>query len=203
MLVAICTLRLAAEDAPQTAYIDCSTGNKHRIVPVYSNPCVVQPVWSLSCGARVEVLGREGPWLRIAAPNGTGERYISVSGVSQQPDRFAALNLPAPTDPYIQDCTAFRPKTGKLMAIPIYASDPEYTPEARSKRIQGTITLAVTVGPDGRAHDIKVLTPLGHGLDEKAVETVQSWRWEPALDNGKPVASNIDVEVTFRTPKEK
>lgn len=170
---------------------------------MYSNPCVVQPVWSLSCGTKVQVLGRVGPWLRIVAPDGPGERYISVAGVSQQPNRFAALNLPTPPGPYIQDCSAFRPKTGKLMAIPIYASDPEYTPEARRHRIEGTITLALTVGADGRAHDVTVLTPLGHGLDEKAVETVQSWRWEPALDNGKPIASKIDVEVTFRTPNSK
>jgi TonB family protein len=38
---------------------------------------------------------------------------------------------------------------------------------------------------------------LGHGLDEKAVETVKKWRFEPARKEGKPVASEINVEVYF------
>jgi TonB family protein len=60
------------------------------------------------------------------------------------------------------------------------------------------VTLALIVGTDGRAHDIKVLKPLGHGLDEKAVEAVQSWKWEPALDEGRPIESKMNVDVSFR-----
>jgi len=85
----------------------------------------------------------------------------------------------------------------KLMAVPIYEPDPEYTLQVRKSGIQGTVTLALTVGADGRAHDIIVLKPLGHGLDEKAVEAVQSWKWEPALDEGQPIESKMNVDVSF------
>ncbi len=197
LLVALCTVQVAGDDAPKVGYVDCSSGDKHRLTPVFSDPCVSQPVGSLSCEETVRVLGREGPWLKIASTDGL-ERYIGVTAVSQKKDRFVALHLPVPSGPYIRDCSAFRPKTGKLIAVLIYKPDPEYTKQARKSGIQGAVTLALTVGTDGRPHDIKVLKPLGYGLDEKAVEAVQSWKWEPALDEGTPIESKMNVDVSFR-----
>jgi TonB family protein len=34
-------------------------------------------------------------------------------------------------------------------------------------------------------------------MDEKAVETVKKWRFEPANKDGHPVAAEINVEVSF------
>ncbi len=45
--------------------------------------------------------------------------------------------------------------------------------------MQATTELSLTVGSDGRAHDIKVVKRLGHGLDEKAVEAVAMWTFDP------------------------
>ena len=39
---------------------------------------------------------------------------------------------------------------------------------------------------------------LGMGLDEKAIEAVRKWKFEPAMKDGKPVAVQISVEVNFR-----
>ncbi len=58
--------------------------------------------------------------------------------------------------------------------------------------------LWVVVGPDGRPREIKVQRTLGMGLDEKAIEAVRSWKFEPARQNGNPVAVQINVEVNFR-----
>ena len=51
----------------------------------------------------------------------------------------------------------------------IFKADPEYTDEARAKQLSGTVTLAVVVGADGIVHDLRVVKPLGNGLDEKAI----------------------------------
>jgi TonB family protein len=34
-------------------------------------------------------------------------------------------------------------------------------------------------------------------LDEKAIEAVQKWRFQPATKDGEPVAVLINVETTF------
>lgn len=53
------------------------------------------------------------------------------------------------------------------------------------------------VGPDGKPHNIRVVRTLGLGLDEKAIEAVKNWRFEPAMKDGKPVAVQINVDFNF------
>ena len=79
----------------------------------------------------------------------------------------------------------------------IHQLDPEYSDEARKEKIEGVCVLYVVVGPDGLPRDIRVQRVLGHGLDEKAIEAVRQWKFEPALKDGKPVAAAVNVEVTF------
>ena len=80
----------------------------------------------------------------------------------------------------------------------IYQPDPEYSDEARKAKFSGTCVLWLVVGPDGKARDIRVARTLGLGLDEKAIEAVKTWRFEPGMKDGKPVATQLNVEVTFR-----
>src|SRR5208283_5329255 len=70
--------------------------------------------------------------------------------------------------------------------------------EARKAKFQGTGVLWVVVGADGKPRDIRVARTLGLGLDEKAIEAVKTWRFEPGKKDDKPVATMINVEVTFR-----
>ena len=53
------------------------------------------------------------------------------------------------------------------------------------------------VGSDGRVHDVRVQRTLGMGLDERAVEAVKRWKFEPARKDGQPVAVQVNVEVRF------
>ena len=80
----------------------------------------------------------------------------------------------------------------------LFQPDPEYSEEARKAKYQGTVVRWVVVGADGRPHDIRVQRTLGMGLDEKAMEAVRTWKFEPARLNGQPVAVQINVEVNFR-----
>src|SRR5690348_13182569 len=80
----------------------------------------------------------------------------------------------------------------------LYKPEPEYSPEARQAKLQGTVILSIVVGSDGRAHDLKVDRSLGMGLDERAIEAVRQWRFDPAKKDGKPVSVAVEVEVSFR-----
>jgi protein TonB len=93
---------------------------------------------------------------------------------------------------------AFRVGGGVSAPKIIYQPDPEYSEEARKAKYQGTCVLWLVVGADGKPREIRVQRTLGLGLDEKAIEAVKTWRFEPALRDGKPVAVQINVEVSFR-----
>lgn len=80
----------------------------------------------------------------------------------------------------------------------LYAPDPEYTPEARRAKYQGTCVLTLTVGVDGLPHDIKIVRGLGMGLNGSAIATVRAWRYQPARKDGKPVEVYSEVKVAFR-----
>ena len=79
----------------------------------------------------------------------------------------------------------------------IYAPEPEFSEEARKAKYQGVCTLGLIVGADGRPSNIRVLSSLGMGLDEKAIEAVKNWKFEPAMKDGHPVRVEIAVEVDF------
>ena len=81
---------------------------------------------------------------------------------------------------------------------PLYAPDPEYSEEGRKIKQQGTVVLWVVVGADGRVRDVRVQRSLGFGLDEKALEAVRTWKFQPATVDDRPVAVQINVEVRFR-----
>ena len=79
----------------------------------------------------------------------------------------------------------------------ITTSPPEYTAEARSGRIEGTVELLATIGEDGVPRDLRVEKSLGYGLDEKAVECVLKYRFEPGLLEGRPVPVAASIGVGF------
>lgn len=60
------------------------------------------------------------------------------------------------------------------------------------------VMLAVAINASGTVDRIKVVQPLEPGLDQKAVEAVQQWKFSPATKDGKPVAVQIPVSVGFR-----
>lgn len=91
----------------------------------------------------------------------------------------------------------FRVGGGVSAPRPIYNPDPEYSEEARKAKYQGTVVLAIVIGTDGKPRDVRVQRSLGLGLDEKAMEAVRTWRFEPARKNGQPVPVAVNIEVNF------
>lgn len=94
---------------------------------------------------------------------------------------------------------AYRPGLGGVTAPrTIYAPDPQYSDQARSVKFQGSVLLWLIVGADGLPKDIRIVRAVGLGLDERALETVKTWRFDPGRKDGQPVATQINVEVSFR-----
>lgn len=80
----------------------------------------------------------------------------------------------------------------------VFKVEPEYSEEARKAKFQGTVVLYVVVNEKGLPQDLRVVRPLGLGLDEKAIEAVKQWRFRPGYLNGEAVAVAATIEVNFR-----
>lgn len=90
-------------------------------------------------------------------------------------------------------------KVGKGVSPPrqISRRNPEFSERARAAKYQGTVTLLLTVSKEGAPTNIRISQPVGYGLDAKAVEAVQTWRFAPAEKDGQPVSVIVAVEVDF------
>jgi periplasmic protein TonB len=88
---------------------------------------------------------------------------------------------------------------GVGVPVCLYCPIPQYSDEARKAKYQGTVVLQVTITTDGKAINISVVKGPGLGLEEKAIEAVKGWKFKPAVGPaGKPVATIVPIEVTFR-----
>jgi len=103
--------------------------------------------------------------------------------------------LVTPVDsPHSNNATA----SGEVEARGIYTPQPDYTEEAREARREGVCTLSLIVGLDGRTSNIVVVKKLGLGLDEKAVEAVRQWKFEPGRRYGRPVLTHLTLSIQFK-----
>ncbi|HSB10264.1 MAG TPA: TonB family protein [Blastocatellia bacterium] len=74
---------------------------------------------------------------------------------------------------------------------------PATTERAARTNVSGSVRLRVLVGADGRAVRAYVTRRLGYGLDQRAVETVLQYKFDPELLGGLPQTTWVDLEIKF------
>lgn len=79
----------------------------------------------------------------------------------------------------------------------LFKPKPEYTEEARAKKIEGEVLLQVTFAASGEVRVERVVQGLGYGLDGAAQTAARQIRFRPAQQEGQPVDSNAIVHITF------
>ena len=93
--------------------------------------------------------------------------------------------------------SSYRP--GTTLPICVYCPNPQYSDEARQAKVQGKVTLRVLVGADGRPSQARIIQGIGLGLDDRAAQSVRTWKFVPAHDAARrAVATWITIEVVFR-----
>jgi TonB family protein len=75
---------------------------------------------------------------------------------------------------------------------------PLYTEEARRLRIEGEVLLEVLFTASGHARVERILSGLGHGLDEAATASATQIQFRPALRAGQPIDQTAIVHITFQ-----
>jgi TonB family protein len=90
------------------------------------------------------------------------------------------------------------PGGGVSNPVLVYAPDPEFSDEARRAKYQGVCVVGLIVDAQGNPQRVRIVRPLGMGLDEKALEAVRQYKFKPAMYRGRPVPVEINIEVNFR-----
>ena len=116
--------------------------------------------------------------------NGSGE--VQTAGF----DRGAS----APAQPSVAALTKSLDRPVEI----VFKPTPEYTDDARSARIEGTVSLELEFTAAGDVRVLRVVRGLGHGLDEAAQRAALRIRFKPAQSDGRPVDSRAAVHITFR-----
>jgi len=120
---------------------------------------------------------------------------------------FSALPGVASADAQGQNSTSenrpprsatFRMRKGAAPPKVISQTNPQFSQAARRAKYQGTTFLSVVVDKTGDVRDVQIEKPLGMGLDRKAVETVLSWHFSPAINDGVPADTTVNLEIDFR-----
>lgn len=155
------------------------------LVPDYWEPCV-----------RVAVGGRDDKDYQSCR---FSREFLAVPGVALHSDsqtkRDAALAEPDRQTPL--GGVVYHVRDGVAVPEVISRADPEFSDAARRAKFQGTVALKLVVGRDGLPTDIRIVTPLGCGLDANAVHAAERYRFKPAEKDGQPVAVEIDLENDF------
>jgi TonB family protein len=121
-------------------------------------------------------------------PSGSGKKGTVVAGgfastdtSTDAPKKKAGPSGPADAAPEILD----KPK-------------PEYTAEGRSMKIEGDVRLDVVFLAKGTIQMNRVVSGLGHGLDEAAIRAAQQIKFKPAKRQGEPVDYPAVIRIEFR-----
>lgn len=89
--------------------------------------------------------------------------------------------------------------SGCTMPVLLLGPAPEYPSEARGAKAPGEVIVRLTVDEKGNPQDVAVLSPADHGFDEKAVEAVRRYKFQPATRYGLPTIAELKVAVDFRS----
>lgn len=86
---------------------------------------------------------------------------------------------------------------GVIAGNKISGDNPKYPPQARKKKIQGTVVLSATISKEGEIKDLHVTKSPSKLLSDSAMKAVRTWRYRPYLLNGNPVEIQTTVDVVY------
>jgi TonB family protein len=131
----------------------------------------MRPLWTLTWLACLSVAAQAQP-----------KRLPRISATAQNTERV------------------YRIGHGVSAPLLIYKNQPEYSEEARRAGLQGTVAVSFVVGRNGRAQNIKVVQSVGLGLDEKAIQVIQRWKFKPGTKDGDDVSVYTVADFNFCLP---
>jgi len=157
-----------------------SEWNKAFLTPAEDYPLDMQPYWRpfISC---------------ILRPNTDECRYYEAE--SKKSEIYDLKPAPSNWKPNYPGVYTIGPNVKPPQMLS--KSEPEYTDIARQARVGGTVVLEVIIRKNGFADIVRVIRPLGYGLEESAADWVLKTKFVPAKLNDSPVDVHLQIVVNF------
>jgi protein TonB len=92
------------------------------------------------------------------------------------------------------------PPPDRVTPLPIdgQSPPPTYPPAALRRGDTGTVIVRIQVDAEGLPGGVTVVQRSGsRELDRAAMDAVRSWRFQPAIEGGEPIAGSVDIPVEF------
>ncbi len=145
------------------------------------------------------------------ASGGSSTLMASVAGTNSSPSKPIPASGGTPGQNAGQSASAAQGKgsatgdgggrTGVPDGVPMPSEDnrsPRYPEKAYEKDWSGTVTLEISIDATGQVTDVRILASSGHDiLDNEAVSTARSWKFQPARLNGTPIPVRLTRPINF------
>ena len=150
-------------------------------------------------------MGKFSAAQNASKPAGQSPPKQEATKPSPVPQNIPGPGLEAPAN---QESSKPSPGTGIIElpagfdATPPQATwrpDPPYPDEAVRHHADGIVVVSFLINAAGDVTDVELKSPpLGYGLDESVLGTVRTWKFRPAMRDGKPVPVRVGFKMTFR-----
>lgn len=198
-------------NAPVTLVPVDGNGSMQAIeTPVTSAPTQAPSAGSVDVnGDRTDATALPSDAYTAAAARANAERQVRRGTAGPVDPRTITNNNTAPVQaPIARPQRRLPPPAAtapQSAAAPIRVAAPPHTepipvyqpvPPMRVDR-DSTARMYLTVGPDGRVHDIDVIESIP-GEMPRLISSVQNWRFKPAMQGGQPITSTFSVDIKVR-----
>lgn len=143
-------------------------------------------------------------WLRYASPDDTatapvGERMLPATETPVATTPTPATRQAAPATTQRRAAPAVRDRDARPLSS---NAKPEYPRSALRSGVEGSVIASLNVDTRGQVTDANIVQRSGgrdRDLDRAVLTTVRDWKFEPAMQDGRAVASVVRVPVDFKT----
>ena len=116
--------------------------------------------------------------------------------ISPQPPSKIEPPVPVPA-PAETESTDAQPGTQQMGARAIYQPKPTIPEDLRDDSLHVVVLARFHIAADGTVSVVLIKPASNPRVNQVVLNTLKTWRYFPAIQAGKPVASTTDVEIAF------
>jgi TonB family protein len=137
---------------------------------------------------------------KVSGESPASESVVAWRASGAPPPAEAAAVAEAPASPpRAREAQAVSASSGTMPPRRVGYVQPVYPKRAKEQGVTGLVTLRVFVQKNGKVSVARVASvqPRGYGFEEAAIDAAERWRFNPALEHGRPVEGVVDITVQF------